>query len=119
MVKSVLQKEFPSNEKLNQLFPDRPVLLTRIDGHAAIANQKALELAGVKPGYTLTGGEAEVKGGLLTGILIDNAIDVVSSKIPPHTKEQFKKALVEAQRNCFAMGLTTIDDCGLNCCQIN
>ena len=107
-------KEFPSNEKLNELFPDRPVLLTRIDGHAAIANQKALTLAGVKPGYTLTGGEAEVKGGLLTGILIDNAIDVVSSKIPPQTKEQFKRALVEAQRNCFAMGLTTIDDCGLN-----
>ena len=35
-------KEFPTNEKLNELFPDRPVLLTRIDGHAAIANQKAL-----------------------------------------------------------------------------
>ena len=45
-------KEFPSNEKLNALFPDRPVLLTRIDGHAAIANQKALDIAGVKPGYT-------------------------------------------------------------------
>ena len=107
-------KEFPSNEKLNQLFPDRPVLLTRIDGHAAIANQKALELAGVKPGYTLTGGEAEVKAGRLTGILIDNAIDLVSSHIPPQTKEQFKKALLDAQKNCFAVGLTTIDDCGLN-----
>lgn len=107
-------KEFPSNEKLNQLFPDRPVLLTRIDGHAAIANQKALDMAGVKPGYTLIGGEAEVKGGQLTGILIDNAIDLVSSKIPLQTKEQFKKALLDAQRNCFVMGLTTIDDCGLN-----
>lgn len=107
-------KEFPSNEKLNELFPDHPVLLTRIDGHAAIANQKALDMAGVKPGYTLTGGEAEVKGGQLTGILIDNAIDLVSAKIPPQTGEQFKKALLGAQRNCFAMGLTTIDDCGLN-----
>ena len=54
-------KEFPSNEKLNELFPDRPVLLTRIDGHAAIANQKALDLAGVKAGDKLTGGEVEVK----------------------------------------------------------
>ncbi len=39
-------KDFPTNDKLNELFPDRPVLLTRIDGHAAIANQKALDLAG-------------------------------------------------------------------------
>src|SRR5687768_15958989 len=106
--------DFPSNENLNELFPDRPILLTRIDGHAAIANQKSLDLAGVKAGVTLTGGEAEVKSGKLTGILIDNAIDLVSAKIPLPTKEQFNKALLDAERNCFAMGLTTIDDCGLN-----
>lgn len=107
-------KEFPSNEKLNELFPDRPVFLSRIDGHAAIVNQKALDIAGVKPGYTLTGGEAEVKNGKLTGILIDNAIDLVSLKIPLQTKEQFKEALLYAEKNCFAVGLTTIDDCGLS-----
>ncbi len=107
-------KDFPTNEKLNELFPDRPVLLSRIDGHAAIANQKALEIAGLKPGLTLTGGDAEVKNGKLTGILIDNAIDLVSAKIPGQTNEQFKEALLDAQRNCFAMGLTTIDDCGLS-----
>jgi hypothetical protein len=107
-------KEFPSNEKLNELFPNRPVLLTRVDGHAAIANQKALDEAGLKPGFTLTGGEAEVKNGKLTGVLIDNAVDLVSSKIPLPTKEQFKDALLDAERNCFAMGLTTIDDCGLS-----
>jgi len=106
--------DFPSNDKLNELFPDRPILLTRIDGHAAIANQKALDLAGVKAGVTLTGGEAEVKSGKLTGILIDNAIDLVSEKIPLPTKEQFKEALLDAEKNCFAMGLTTIDDCGLS-----
>jgi predicted amidohydrolase YtcJ len=105
-------KEFPTNDKLNELFPDRPVLLTRIDGHAAIANQKALELAGVKAGEKLTGGEVEVKGGNLTGILVDNAVGLVSSKIPAQTKEQFKEALLDAQANCFAVGLTTIDDCG-------
>ena len=52
-------KEFPNNEVLDTLFPDRPVLLTRIDGHAAIANAKALELAGINPGDTLTGGSIE------------------------------------------------------------
>ncbi len=107
-------KEFPNNESLDTLFPDRPVLLTRIDGHAAVANQQALDLAGVKAGDTLTGGEVEEMEGSLTGILIDNAVDLVSSKIPASTAEQFKKALQAAQQNCFAMGLTTIDDCGLS-----
>ncbi len=106
-------KEFPTNEKLNELFPDRPVLITRIDGHAAVANQKALDLAGVKAGDTLTGGEVEEMEGTLTGILIDNAVDLVSSKIPDATPEEYKKALQAAEKNCFAMGLTTIDDCGL------
>ena len=107
-------KDFPNNEKLNELYPDRPVFLTRVDGHAAIANQKALDMAGVKAGDKLTGGEVEVKNGKLTGILIDNAVDLVSSKIPSPTAAQAKEALIDAQRNCFAAGLTTIDDCGLD-----
>ncbi|MEP6700152.1 MAG: amidohydrolase, partial [Bacteroidota bacterium] len=107
-------KEFPTNEKLNELFPDRPVLLRRVDGHAAIANQKALDLAGIKAGDTLTGGEIEEQEGTLTGLLIDNAVGLVSAKIPDATKEQFKKALLAAEKNCFAVGLTTIDDCGLS-----
>ncbi|HEV7780085.1 MAG TPA: amidohydrolase, partial [Chitinophagaceae bacterium] len=108
------EKEFPTNEKLNELFPDRPVLLTRIDGHAAIANQKALNLARIKSGDTLTGGEIQEMEGTLTGLLIDNAIDRVSAKIPVITDEQFKKVLQAAEQNCFAVGLTTIDDCGLS-----
>ena len=106
-------KEFPTNEILDTLFPDRPVLLTRVDGHAAVANQKALDLAGIKAGDTLTGGEIEEMEGTLTGILIDNAVDLVSTKIPPANRQQFKNALQAAEQNCFAMGLTTIDDCGL------
>jgi predicted amidohydrolase YtcJ len=107
-------KEFPGKDELDTLFPDNPVLLTRVDGHAAIANQKALDLAGIKAGDTLTGGEIEEMEGTLTGILIDNAIDLVSAKIPGPTEVQFKKALQAAEKNCFAMGLTTIDDCGLS-----
>ena len=106
-------KEFPTNDKLNELFPDRPVLLTRIDGHAAIANKKALEIAGVKPNDKIEGGEIEVENGKLTGILVDNGVDLVSSKIPGATDEEFKKALQAAEKNCFAVGLTSIDDCGL------
>ena len=107
-------KQFPTNEQLNQLFPDRPVLITRIDGHAAIANQKALELAGVKPGDKLTGGDIEVKNGKLTGILVDNAVDLVSAKIPLQDAAQTKAGLLLAQANCFAVGLTSVHDCGLD-----
>jgi len=107
-------KEFPTNDKLNELFPDRPVMLTRVDGHAAIANQKALEVAGVKAGDKLAGGDIEVKNGKLTGILVDNATGLVSSKIPAQTTAELKEAMLDAQQNCFAVGLTTVDDCGLD-----
>jgi predicted amidohydrolase YtcJ len=105
---------FPTNEKLDDLFPDRPVLLSRVDGHAAIANTKALELAGLKPGDKLIGGEIEVKKNKLTGILIDNAVGLVRSKVPSQSEKQIKRSLLEAEQNCFAVGLTTIDECGLS-----
>ncbi len=109
-----LTKDFPTNEKLNQLFPNRPVMLMRVDGHAAIVNNKAIELANIKAGDKMIGGEVVVKNGKLTGVLIDNAVDLVTAKIPATTKEQLEKILLKAQANCFAVGLTTIDDCGMN-----
>ena len=115
-------KEFPSNDQLTALFPERPVILERVDGHAAIANKKALDIAGIKAGDKISGGEIEVQQPnpgdsafpKLTGILIDNAVEIVGAKIPAATADQFKKALLAAEKNCFAVGLTTIDDCGLN-----
>ena len=107
-------KEFPTNEKLNELFPDRPVLINRVDGHAAIANQKALDLAGIKPGDKLTGGDIVVNNGKLTGLLVDNAVDLVSAKIPGPDDTQAKASLMLAQANCFATGLTSVHDCGLD-----
>lgn len=106
-------KSFPTNEKLNQLFPDRPVVLSRIDGHAVIANQKALELAGAKAGDKVSGGEIEVKNGKLTGILVDNATDLVYAKVSSSTAAQARDALLKAQKNCFTAGLTTVSDCGV------
>ncbi len=107
-------KLYPTNEKLNNLFPGKTILLTRVDGHAAIANQKLLDLAEVKPGQTLVGGEVETKNGKLTGVLIDNAVDLVSAKIPAASINDYVKWLTVAQNNCFAVGLTTVTDCGLN-----
>lgn len=54
-------KAFPTNDLLNKAFPDKPVVMTRVDGHASIANNKALEIAGIKAGQTITGGLIETK----------------------------------------------------------
>ncbi len=108
------RQEFPDNTKLNELFPNRPVLITRIDGHAAIANDKALTLAGIKPGDQITGGDIEVQAGKLTGILVDKAIGLVSAKIPEPGDAQTRASLLLAQENCFAVGLTSLHDCGIN-----
>ncbi len=108
------EKQFPTNEVLNSLFPNRPVILTRVDGHAAIANNKALSLAGLLPKQVVEGGTIETKDGKLTGVLIDNAVKLVTAKIPSPSKEDYTKWLGAAAKNCFAQGLTTITDCGLN-----
>jgi predicted amidohydrolase YtcJ len=106
-------KDFPENTLLNQLFPDRPVMLERVDGHAVIANNKALELAGITADTKVAGGSVELKNGHVTGTLIDNAADLVRRILPAASKADYEKWLTAAQKNCFAQGLTTITDCGL------
>ena len=106
-------KTFPDNGALNELYPETPVLLTRVDGHAALANAAALKLAGIAPGQQIGGGEIETKNGKLTGILVDNAVDLVSAKIPAPSTEDYNHMLLAAQENCFAQGITTVADCGL------
>jgi predicted amidohydrolase YtcJ len=112
-------KKYPTNALLNSLFPNIPVVLQRVDGHAAIANQKAFDIAGVKPGQTIVGGEVETKNGVLTGVLIDNAKGLVYNSIPAVNKQTYTQWLQAAQKNCFAQGLTTVTDCGLDISDIN
>ncbi len=107
-------KEFPNKDLLDLNFPSNPIALVRIDGHALIANKKALDLAKVQPEQKMEGGTVETINGKLTGIFIDNAEDLIGAAVPAATKEQFINALKDAQKNCFSMGLTTIQDCGLN-----
>jgi predicted amidohydrolase YtcJ len=106
-------KNYPDNAAINKLYPTRPILLQRVDGHAAIANAEALRLAGITPDTKISGGEIEVKNGQLTGLLIDNAVDLVTKIIPAPTQADYTKWLTTAQKNCFAQGLTTVADCGL------
>ncbi|MFM7671240.1 MAG: amidohydrolase [Bacteroidota bacterium] len=107
-------KEFPDNSSLNELFPDRPALLIRIDGHAALANQVALDMARIRPGDTITGGKFVTASGKLTGLLIDNAVGLVARMIPTPSDTEYESALLQAQANCLAVGLTSITDCGLH-----
>lgn len=107
-------KEFPTNELLNKAFPDKPVYIVRIDGHAAIANSKALAIAGITGNTKISGGEIVLKDGKPTGILIDNAMELVRKHIPTPSKKQKAQALLNAQQNCLAVGLTGVHDAGLD-----
>lgn len=106
-------KSYPTNHKLTEAFPETPVILTRVDGHAAVVNQKTLDLSGIQAGQTLTGGEIEIQNGKLTGVLIDNAVDLVTGKMPTSSINDYVRWLSKAQKNCFEVGLTTVADCGL------
>lgn len=106
--------DFPTNAELNELFPNKPVLLQRIDGHAAIANQAAFEAAGVSGSENVKGGEIKLDdNGKPTGLLIDNAVSLISRSEPEPESSQLRSAILEAQQNCFAVGLTSLSDAGL------
>jgi predicted amidohydrolase YtcJ len=108
-------QQFPTKDTLDALFPDVPVLLTRIDGHAALVNQKALDLAGVTAATPISGGTITRNAqGRLTGLLVDNAVDLVSSKIAEPTPAEAAHLLLQGQQNCLAVGLTSLADAGLD-----
>ncbi len=107
-------KEFPDRAELDRLFPDKPVYLIRIDGHAAMVNEAALKLAGIDQHTVVNGGEIIKENGRVTGVLVDNAMSLVSNLIPDISPTDEADALLQAQKNCFAVGLTTVGDAGLN-----
>ena len=106
-------KTYPDNKLLDSLFPNRPVYLKRVDGHAAIANSTALKIAGITAATKIAGGSVELENGLPTGILIDNAMPLVESKIPDVSDSLAKVFFVKLQAECFREGLTGVHDCGV------
>lgn len=106
--------EFPDNQRLAEEFPDRKVLLTRVDGHAVLVSKEVLDLAGITPGYKQDGGMALVNNGRCTGILLDNTADVAKALIPPMTRDERIHALLQAQEKCWAVGLRSVTDAGLD-----
>ncbi len=104
---------FPNNAIFNDLFPDKPLLIRRVDGHAALANAKALEIAGITSETKIDGGFIGVENGVLTGLLLDNAYDSVAKHIPQMAPDKKLTFLQKAENNLFAAGLTSINDAGI------
>ncbi len=108
------ENEFPNNQFLNEAFPTTPVMLKRVDGHAAIANNAALSLAGLSIKTQVSGGELLLFKGKLSGVLIDNAVDLLEQKLPKPSRQTQINALLDAQKECFKYGITSVTDAGLD-----
>lgn len=107
-------KRLPNKEQLDLLFPDIPVALRRIDGHAMLVNQKALDLAGITLDTEVTGGQIVKENGKLTGVLIDSPMQMVTNILPKSSVEDKIKSLQDAEEISFANGLTTVSVAGLD-----
>ncbi len=109
-------KEYPHRRLLDGIIPDRPVLLRRIDGHAAWANSEALRLAGI------TAETPDPEGGEIirddqgepTGILIDNAVDLIVEVIPEVGAEETRRRIKMAVDHCVSHGLTGVHEAGVS-----
>lgn len=107
-------KKFPTKADLDAEFPDVPVVLNRVDGHAILVNSKALKLAGITKDTKAVGGQIEIINGEPTGILVDNPMELVFKIIPKPSRKIQIAALLDAEKVMFDYGLTTVNDAGLD-----
>ncbi len=109
-------KEYPHRTLLDRVSGDHPVLLRRIDGHAAWANSKALRLAGITADTPDPDGGQIVRdaGGKPTGILIDNAADLVLDIVPEPDRAEKTRRIERAIRHCQERGLTGVHEAGID-----
>jgi predicted amidohydrolase YtcJ len=109
-------KEFPTHEMLTNAAPNNPVYLTRVDGHAAMVNKAALDAAG------LTKDTKDPEGGRIirdpqgnpTGVLVDQAMRLVSRNIPSVSQAQLEEQILLADAEARKLGLTMVHDAGAN-----
>jgi len=108
--------QWPTRASLDALHPKTPVFLARIDGHAAWVNSEALRRAGI------TAATRDPPGGRIlrdergepTGVLIDNAMDAVTAKIPAPSDKEVQQRLKVALETCARLGLTQVHDAGMD-----
>jgi len=108
------EEKFPENGRLDKEFPGTPIVLIRIDGHAALASDEALKQAGINWIERFKPDEVETRNGLMTGILRENACDFIRSVVPAPDKKGKVRLLRKAEELCFSYGLTGVSDAGLD-----
>jgi hypothetical protein len=109
------EKEFPDHRALSAAVPDHPVWLTRIDGHAALLNALALERLGIVAATPDPSGGRILRdpAGQLTGVLVDNAMDLAEGRLPGPSPAELARRIEAAARHCVERGLTTVTDMGV------
>ncbi len=105
---------FPTNDTLQQLFPDHFIALKRVDGHAYLVSDNVLDLAQISEETQIDGGKVLLSNGKPTGVLIDEAMRLVKAVVPKPDAQFKSTALLTAQANCFAAGLTSVCAGGLS-----
>jgi predicted amidohydrolase YtcJ len=107
---------FPTHEALSRISPDNPVFLFHASGHAALANAKAMELAGIGPGTKFDqGGEIiRSRDGAPTGVFVEAAQGLIAAHIPPPGPEQASRMLELAIQECLQNGITSVHDAGVD-----
>ena len=107
-------KEFPTHDALSRAFPNNPVVLERVDGHAYLANAKAMELARVSASTADPEGGRIIRlaSGAPSGVFVDNAQSLIDRAIPASTRDDTRKAIIAAIAECNRWGLTGIHDAG-------
>lgn len=107
---------FPTAAELDQAVEDRPVWLSRVDGHAGWANTKAMELAGITSETEDPSGGKIIRdsNGNPTGVFVDAAMQLIDSKVPARTPDENRQALEKALEQMSAHGLTSVHDAGVD-----
>lgn len=107
-------KQFPTSAALTSAFPDNPAMLQRVDGHALLANARAMQLAGVTAATKDPEGGRIVRdaNGNPTGVFVDNAQGLIARVIPDPTPAQTEQMLTDAIAECNRWGLVAVHDPG-------
>jgi predicted amidohydrolase YtcJ len=104
------EKNLPTHLQLSKAFPNTPVALTRIDGHAMLVNEAMMKFANITDSLIIEGGVVDAK----KGILLDNALDYVNNQLPAPRTEDLKKSILEIQDELLAYGITHVHEAGLH-----
>ncbi len=109
-------KEFPTAADIDAVVSDRPVWLRRIDGHAAWANSRALQIAGIDADTPDPVGGKIIRdaNGKATGVLVDTAMALVEEHIPEPTRSEIRETYAVAVDSLLALGITGVHDAGIS-----